>query len=175
MKELIHHKNGHTDEIELDQEGPTEAMRMDRHLEYLLKLKPPYKMLAVGCGKGFIVDYFREKGVDAYGIDIRNVFPKNKPYFILGDARKMPFQGNVFDVVSECLMFTYLINIKREEPKAQEDTNKILMEMHRVLKPGGYLYSEYGPIPNEDYLLSLGYKNLCYKNYPVSLVYQKPK
>jgi len=172
MKESVCYADGTTREVELDIESVTEATRAYQWMNRFLT--PPYKMLNVGCGKGFVINHFREQGVEAYGIDIRNVFPKKKGYFILGDARTMPFPDETFDLVSEFLLFDYLINIMRDNPETQRSAYEILMEMHRVLKPGGYFYSEYGHI-SSSHLLSLGYRDLTHKNSPVCFTYQKPK
>jgi len=91
MKEMIYYPNGKDFGVELGLEVRADGMYMYGHLDYL-KLKPPYKMLTVGCGKGIVVEYFREKGAEAYGIDIRNVFPQTSHILPLMTPVKCSFR-----------------------------------------------------------------------------------
>ena len=96
------------------------------------KLKENYKVLDVGCGKGFLVkDLLDTKfQVDAYGIDIseyalRNSFQKLSGRLHFGSAVSLPFPDNSFDLV---VSFNTLHNLKRSE------LIESLTEIERVTK-----------------------------------------
>ncbi len=57
-----------------------------------------------------------------------------------GDARSLGFQDRHFDVVVSSSAFEHIQNF-----------DVALGEMHRVLKPGGYLFSHWGPIWSTSY------------------------
>lgn len=168
---------GYTQGLEVNTEGPIEAARMHQQLEHFPELKFPYKMLAIGCGAGYVVEDFRKNGVEAYGLEIiGDMLPKNKGYFIQGDGCFVPFPNETFRVVCESALFAYLMGTLCEVPNSRKNAERILEEMDRILMPGGYLYSAYGPIPNEKYLLSRGYKDLSTLDYYLSAhTLQKPK
>jgi len=51
------------------------------------------------------------------------------------DARSLPFPDNSFDVIVSISVFEHVQNL-----------DVALAEMYRVLRPGGYLFAEFGPI-----------------------------
>ena len=69
-------------------------------------LKAGDKILDVGCGKGFLLYDFTKilPGLEVYGLDISKYAIENskkeiKDRLILGDATKLPFEDNSFDLV----------------------------------------------------------------------------
>ncbi len=104
-------------------------------------LKNP-KVLDVACGTGRMLPVIFEANGDAeyFGLDTSNAMTsllnkkadsigkKERTHVIIGDAAKMPFENNTFDVV-----FTYhlLWHLPLEEQK------RIIKEMLRVCKKGG--------------------------------------
>lgn len=75
-------------------------------------------VLDVGCGKGFMLyDLWQAvSGITIRGIDISDYAIENckkemKPYLQVGDARKLPFPDNSFDVV---ISITTLHNLDKE-------------------------------------------------------------
>lgn len=112
-------------------------------------LKPGTALLDFGCGAGCLVKSAYESGLDAYGCDIDfgsewvdqsvlaalraanrvrviggNVGNKASP--LSGDAYRLPFDDNLFDVVISDQVFEHVQNY----PEA-------IAEIRRVLKPGG--------------------------------------
>jgi len=70
------------------------------------RIKKGDKILDVGCGKGFLLYGFMTavKGIEVRGIDISEYAISNakeevKPYLEVGDAKKLPYADNSFDLV----------------------------------------------------------------------------
>ena len=70
------------------------------------KLKPDSKILDVGCAKGFMVyDFIRQyPNMKVFGLDIsnyaiENCHPEVKDYLQVGNAKKLNFEDNYFDLV----------------------------------------------------------------------------
>ena len=107
------------------------------------------KLLDVGCGVGDFVESFNyyRPGMDISAIDISKkaiVLAKKRKVradFKAGDAQKLPFANNTFDVVT---CFDLIEHVRY--PK------KVLKEIRRVLKPGGIFHTF---IPTEKNLLSI--------------------
>ena len=117
-------------------------------LDKILKLKgidKNQKILEVGCGTGrFFIPLIKE-GYNMYGLDYsegmisklkENIKEENLKFderrIIQGDARKMPFKENTFDLV---ISYRTLIHIP--------DYELVLKEIGRVLKPNGIAIIEF--------------------------------
>jgi ubiquinone/menaquinone biosynthesis C-methylase UbiE len=92
------------------------------------------RVLDVGCGDGFDLEYYAKLGAKGYGIDASSKLlaiaterlPKND--IRLGFAEKLPYRANFFDfVLSKYAIMT------------SANLNPIFSEMYRVLKPHGIL------------------------------------
>ena len=97
------------------------------------------KVLDVSSGRGTqSIFYAKEFGVDVTGVDISEEMVKtaadnaekaglsHKVQFRLGDSQCLPFEDNTFDVaINECAV------------GIPDDSQKVLNEMVRVVKPGG--------------------------------------
>ena len=114
--------------------------RVLRTLVTEVNASPNDALLEVGCGTGVILRWLATEGVFAEpvtGIDLNPCFLREAEAmakqagvaeeidFRHGNAEEMPFQENTFDVV---LTYTVL---------EECDADKVLAEIHRVLKPGG--------------------------------------
>ncbi|MBI3290797.1 class I SAM-dependent methyltransferase [Candidatus Falkowbacteria bacterium] len=97
------------------------------------------KVLEIGCGTGNNLVFFSENGWDTYGIDINKkavdyahklLKSKNLEANIkIGNAEDLPYKDKKFDLVLDraCLQHNRINSIK-----------KIIKEVYRVLKRGGY-------------------------------------
>ena len=139
-----------------------------KNCERLINLIPwrgDERVLDVGCGRGILlisaakmiksgkavgVDIWRQ--IDQHGNRMENTIENAKAEGVSdkievkdGDARDLPFEDEIFDVVVSSLVI-HNIHDKKERERA-------LNEIARVLKPGGYLaildivrIDEYAPI-----------------------------
>lgn len=90
----------------------------------------------IGCGPGHIGRYLKDRGVDAFGLDLspelvkiaRRLNPGME--FLEGNMLALPFED---DTLAGITAFYSIIHLAREEvPQA-------FQQFYRVLKPGGHL------------------------------------
>ena len=96
------------------------------------KLKDDSKILDIGCGKGFMIyDFLKHnnkyivKGIDISNYAIENSMPEVKEKLEVGDAKKLNFEDNFFDLV---ISINTIHNLEKEE------CAKSLREIERVSK-----------------------------------------
>jgi len=135
-----------------------------------LKRKKVRRILDLGCGNGNHLIFLAEQGFTVYGIDIspeaikiaKRWLKKRglKAHLKVGDAEKLPYKNNYFDLVISHGVFDHI-----SFPKAK----KAITEVRRVLAPKGYLFitlrstesSEYGrgqKVAPNTYLLKEDYE-----------------
>jgi len=116
----------------LEQAGWTATLR--HHLYQQVGLRSGLRSLEVGCGTGAVcADLTKHYAVASYGIDLlpeylriaRKEDPRTR--FSCADAYAIPYHPATFDVVY-CHMFLLWV----------ADPGKILQEINRVLRPGGW-------------------------------------
>lgn len=98
------------------------------------------RWLEVGCGEASISRYFANRGVPVYLIDAgrsalrlaRSNFRKDglSPHVQQGDGFALPFRDGTFDVVGCSGVLENL-----------PDSERLVAEMARVLKPGGFCFA----------------------------------
>ena len=100
-------------------------------------LKTDCKILDVGCGKGFMLYDFYKFSKDFYlrGIDIsdyaiENSKPEVKNFLSVGNAKKLDFEDNSFDLV---------ISINTIHNLEGQDLENSLLEIERVSKKNKFL------------------------------------
>ncbi len=97
------------------------------------------KALDVGCGGGFSCEFMAKRGVIVSGIDqsIKCIkaaqahadMSQLKIDYRYGFAEKLPYENNTFDIVICVDVLEHVADIQ-----------KTLLEINRVLKPGGVLF-----------------------------------
>lgn len=103
-------------------------------------IKDGMMILDVGCGNGRITQELKNKNIKYIGIDnstellkeaIHNFNDRSNFSFLEGDILELPFAENQFDVIV-CVAVMHHVPSKNLRDKA-------MLEIHRVLKPGGIL------------------------------------
>jgi ubiquinone/menaquinone biosynthesis C-methylase UbiE len=105
--------------------------------------QPGARALEIGCGRGVgaevILDVFGAATVDAFDLDPRMVdlarrrlsARGSKVRLWVGDAAAMSVPGAVYDIVFDFGIIHHVPNWRQ-----------VLLEAHRVLKPGGLFFAE---------------------------------
>ena len=93
------------------------------------------KILDVGCAKGFLVKDLVDLGFDAYGLDISEYAIDNAPKDVknrlkIGNAKKLPYDDNSFDLV---ISLNTIHNLDRNECKMA------IQEIQRVSKTSSFI------------------------------------
>lgn len=96
------------------------------------------RILDAGCGEGVLVEEYTARGWQIQGLDLNY----SSPYVQRGDLLAMPYKDGRFDAVLLLDVFEHL---------AYANQSPALKEIHRVLKPGGWLLAS---IPNLAHLNS---------------------
>jgi SAM-dependent methyltransferase len=109
-------------------------------VEWALRQGRPVTVLDYGCGGAQIVTALRASGVDAYGCDVfyqGGDYSANVPWELFDSnvIRRMergsiPFDDEQFDLIINNTVLEHV-----------DDLDAVLIEMSRVLKPGGKLLS----------------------------------
>lgn len=108
---------------------------IDPYLSYVLKRQlicgnKAKTALDIGCGTGVYVDFFKQAGLNSYGIDFSFDASKISGQ-INASALNLPFRDKTFDIVLSVHMLEHLTEI---------DGDKFLKESKRVLKDSGSIF-----------------------------------
>jgi ubiquinone/menaquinone biosynthesis C-methylase UbiE len=124
---------------------PENTKRVRRILRTLKKATWGKDLIDLGCGTGFIIDIAKEYFDNIIGIDITpsmlNKVDKRHPNWPRGsilthqcNCEELPFPDYSFDV---CTAYAFLHHLHSIKP--------VLKEAYRVLKLGGFLYTDQDP------------------------------
>ncbi len=104
------------------------------------------KILDAGCGDGRNLVYFLNNGCTVYGVDtnpdaieavkvLSKILAPENPIenFSITTAESLPFSDGYFDLVISSAVLHFA--------ESKEHFEKMLFEMWRVLKPGGYFFA----------------------------------
>jgi|GEM_PF-2640495 SAM-dependent methyltransferase len=117
--------------------------------EHGISLDASKKILEVGSGKGFFVDYLRKQGLDAVGVDAR---PRSELQIPQAAAliEQLPFADETFDVVFSAAVF--------DGDVYRQNQRKMILEITRVLKKDGVYFSStdsiHVPVPMDKKITS---------------------
>ena len=97
-------------------------------------LPPETRVLDIGCGTGGFMKRLRERyarvvGLDLSWLGLTHTRSRGFPSVLMADANYLPFPDNCFDLV-------VCIDVLEEK---QVDTVRLLSEIRRVSKPGGFV------------------------------------
>ena len=106
------------------------ARHIVRHIE---GVHPPGRLVDVGCARGFVVQAAKERGWDAYGVELSRQVVEDCTarglQVVEGSMAHLPFSDGFFDVVHARHVLEHDIELWRS-----------LGEMRRVLRDGGLLF-----------------------------------
>ena len=118
-----------------------ELLEMPTTLKMLGNIKGK-KVLDLGCGPGIYIQKLKNKCKEIKGIDISKVeveiAKENNPEIdiVLGDAEKLPYNNNEFDIIFASLVLGHL-----------DSWTKVLSEISRTLKKRGiFIFSIHNPV-----------------------------
>ena len=103
------------------------------------------RVLDIGCDtEGYAIEAMatRFHALEAVGVNLKTsnrILPKGCQ-LVRADVRNLPFHDNYFDFIFSTSAFEHIT-----------DLDLALNEMHRVLKPGGQLFTHFGPIWSTSY------------------------
>jgi 2-polyprenyl-3-methyl-5-hydroxy-6-metoxy-1,4-benzoquinol methylase len=126
-----------------------------------------YKVLEIGCAKGFLVQDLRDMGIDAYGIDVSSYAigeadPAVAPYLSVGDARTYlsNYNNREFDVVFS-MRFLECIDVSEVQALVDE-MNRITkrFQIHEIDEQPNPLY--YVAKPITEWTSDFNWKNGTY-------------
>lgn len=92
------------------------------------------KILDVGCGSGWILNEYKQKGWETYGVEVSKDAAElgNKEFNVNifnGDLHKANFENNYFDFIRSNHSFEHIVNGR-----------EVLIEINRILKDDGKLH-----------------------------------
>lgn len=107
-------------------------VKLTRYLTDRFNLKPGFKLLELGCGRGEFLESFQKDGLDCYGVDLSRYCLEKKPGLQVKcldiSSENLPYADNFFDLVYHKSFLEHFYS-----------PDKIMKETLRVLKPGGQL------------------------------------
>jgi SAM-dependent methyltransferase len=147
-------------EVRYDEEGL--MLRADDNITRMgecVDLSGVESALEIGCWDGMVSSRLARLGVRCCALDIsREGFdPRAKEAgvrFVQSDACRMPFSEGALDLIFSFAAFEHF-----------PDPSKVLAESARVLRPGGKLFLDFGPIATAPYGLH------AYRSIPVPYVH----
>ena len=104
---------------------------------------PGAKVLDFGCGGGTVVKMLRDRGYDAYGVDIRwpgadygdleqTALGREGRLRYYEEGGRLPFEDDTFDVIVSDQVFEHV-----------EPLTATVRELERITRPGGLMYHHF--------------------------------
>ena len=148
-------------------QGRVDFGNTQANLDFLKKtdlIKPDKKYLEVGCGSGSIAAFLKAEGGTVIASDISQVAVDHASQrhpdieFRAHPAEELPYESRSFDIV---ISFDVLEHIP--------DVDQHLMEVYRVLKPGGYYLFQTPNKLSNALFETLKCRSMAWKKYHPSL------
>jgi len=117
---------------------PIEVDRHFRRVRDFLAPSPSDRILEIGCGRGFLTRQVRQIAPSTVGVDVNPEAVANAvaPGLTVMDARQLAFDDAHFDKIYSFHVIEHILNLE-----------SALVEMDRVLKPGGRILLVYPAEP----------------------------
>lgn len=119
---------------------PENQAKVKANLERLAERTGTSRLLDIGCGAGFVIDLMHGTFSEIHGLDATQAMlaqidtSSGNITLHEGMAESLPFEDDSFDLVTAYSVFHHLA-----------DHRPVLVEAHRVLRPGGILYVDLEP------------------------------
>jgi len=139
-REIEHHRAiADRAEIVWNWDSPSGRRRARRRADLFVELtglRPGFEVLELGCGTGLFLDLVAETGASLHGLELsmdllaqarQRLANRVNVRLLCGNAEQMPFPADRFDAVYGSSVLHHL------------DLDRALLEVHRVLRPGGRL------------------------------------
>ncbi len=104
--------------------------------QQIISLIAPKKILDIGCAKGFLVSFFRTKGVEAFGVDISEYAINEssntiRPFLHKVDLNRevLPFPKSSFD----CVVCMGTLEYVEEQDYLLEEIKRVITEKGTIL------------------------------------------
>ncbi len=121
--------------VETTETFPNDVPRTRQMLAEILQKTHGGKVLDIGCGVGYALDFFLEQESEVYGVDISDAAIaiarqriKNGKFEQINNDDPLPYATSFFDAI---ICLGVLEHVMQPE--------KLLSECFRVLKPNGYM------------------------------------
>ncbi|WEU40529.1 MAG: class I SAM-dependent methyltransferase [Candidatus Odinarchaeum yellowstonii] len=118
------------------------------------------RWLDVGCGMGYLIKDAVEEGIDAYGLELSSYAIENSAMndrILRGSIINIPYCGKIFDVVSAIDVIEHI---------DKKDAERTLLELYRILKPGGIcILTTPNPAHQRDWIYDLTHVNVRKPEY----------
>ena len=117
---------------------PIEVDRHFRRVRHFLAPRPSDRVLEIGCGRGFLTRAVRQIAPATVGVDVNPEAVANAvtPGMRVMDAQHLAFADAHFDKIYSFHVIEHILNLEAA-----------LIEMDRVLKPGGRILLVYPAEP----------------------------
>jgi SAM-dependent methyltransferase len=97
----------------------------------------------------FEVKELEQAGWDVTYLDLRE--PPMKLRWVAGEASEMPFADAAFDAVSSSCVMCHVGLGRYGDREDEWGDFRMMLELHRVLKPGGYCAMTVGPLADREH------------------------
>jgi len=88
------------------------------------------RILDLGCGRGWLMEFAMEQGAEAWGVDISSFLPPKLTSFLtIARGEYLPFEEETFDFIFCIDSFEHM-----------EKPDRVAQELRRVLKKGGGVF-----------------------------------
>jgi len=108
----------------------------------IFKKNKTKKVLDLGCGTGRHLVFFAQKGFEVYGFDVAEDGIKIAKVWLKKEGRKADFKiGSIYKKLPyPDIFFDAVISTNTIHHGKIEDIRKTIMEIKRILKPGGFIF-----------------------------------
>jgi SAM-dependent methyltransferase len=122
---------------------PEELVRFVGRTYFGVADRSAVRFLEIGCGPGANLWFLAREGFTVAGLDGSQVALDQAAGRLAADGLRAALdQGDALDMPFDAERFDCVLDIECVYANTREDSRRIIAEAHRVLKPGGWLFSK---------------------------------